>query len=178
MPLPLVLGVCEDDLERDLTFLKEFAGPHVDIRITPMGKGCPGAKQARLLRSQLEAARRSRFEVKAFLVHGDADGAGLIRRREEMLNRFRRSGLEAGRVRLIRCVPDPCTEAWLCRIGGIAVRGASPAVGCGPWKRAWERRKGHDLDRVRRAARDARGRLGGQEDFDQFMNDWRAAGLP
>jgi hypothetical protein len=177
MPLPLVLGICEDDLERDLAFLKEFAGPKVDLRLTPTRGGGPGAKQVRILKRQHEAATRSKFEVRAFLVHSDADRTGHQQRRREMTRWFGDSGLESLGARLIRCVPEPCTEGWLCRIQSIRARGASPAAGCDPWKLAWERHSGHDLDRVREAAAKARQKLRLHSDFVSFYTDWKAAGL-
>lgn len=177
MPLPLVLGICEDELERDLAFLKEFAGPKVDLKLTPTRGGGPGKKQARILRKQYEAALRSGFDVRAFLIHCDADRSGLPKRRQEAVKWFQDSKLGSRGAKLICCIPDPCTESWLCRIRSVRPRNANPAAGCEPWKRAWERQTGNDLDRVREAARVARQKLPAHSDFDSFMKDWQAAGL-
>lgn len=179
---PLVLAVCEDDLERDLNFLKAFARAPIDIRVSATKGGTLGSKQARILLGQFEAAAKSGFDVTAFLLHHDADRSSFGARRDEIDDWYRRQlrpSLERD-VRLIRCVPDPCTERWLCRGRSLdsRVRGANPAAGCTPWKETWERKFRAAPDAVREVAQEARDSLRGLEDFDAFFADWRAAGLP
>jgi hypothetical protein len=172
----LVLGVCENDLVRDREFLLALLKPVVDLRLTAFQGPTlvPGA--AKLLRKAHEAATRSRFVVSAFLLHVDAD-MSLDARLDEIEAWFEGSGLR-GLAPLIRVVPLPCTEAWLCRAEGRHVRGANPAAGCAPFKRAWRRGGGLDLDRVRAAA-GARplSRLG-DRDVRLLLEDWNVAGLP
>jgi hypothetical protein len=177
MSFPLVLAVCEDDLERDLTFLKEIAGPNVDIQIAPRHGLTLDGNTARSLAARAKNAKNQGFDVRALLVHRDADKgsvAGVRREIEGWAKQHHLSGL----ARLICCVPAPCTERWLCLAAGMGKPAhASPAAGCDPWKKHWGRKRGIDLDRVRDAANEASARLTGQEDFDCFWDDWRAAGL-
>ncbi|MBI4568621.1 MAG: hypothetical protein HY719_09510 [Planctomycetes bacterium] len=177
MPIPLILGVCEDEVERDLTFLKAFAGNGADLRLTPTHGGTPAGKEARILKRQFDDAKRAGFSVCAFLIHRDADRASLNARENELRKWYSNSELGSLNVPLIRCVPNPCTETWLCAMRGLRGKNANPAAGGKPWKRAWEKKFGHTLDPVREAAAAARQKLATRDDFARFMTDWTNAGL-
>ncbi len=178
MTSPVVLAYCENEIGRDREFLKAFAGTGVDIRVTPYARE-PDDKFDRVVRQQTDAAKRSGFVVTAILIHHDADQS-VTRRRQNMEEWFTDTGWREDGVSLIRCVPNPCTEAWLCLAAGKAIRPkkASPAAGCSPWKEAWEKGNGQDLDPVRSAARNARTAIRDREDFAAFLREWTAAGLP
>ncbi len=177
MTFPLALGVCENDLRRDLSFLKSFAGIGVDLRVTPLHGGRLDAKVARLLRRQIQAALKVGLDPCAIVVHHDVDRASLEARRNEVEHWFRTQGLGADGRKLVPCVPAPCTERWLCAVLDVRVRGAKPSQGCDPWKEAWGHALEPDLDRVRRAAEGARRKLSGLEDFNLFYEAWKRAGL-
>lgn len=174
MGRPLVLGVCENDLQRDMEFLRAFAGHYnVGLSITPMKGPVLTDKTARLLRLRLENALAERFAVSGLLIHVDADTKGYDRARKEARrwlekHRFQRFGL----VHVV-CVPDPCLEHWLCRSEGLKGRSAPAGRPCDGWKKPWQQGRGIDLDRVRAAARTAATRLVGLEDFDLFFQDWQ-----
>jgi len=179
MSLPVAIGICEDELRFDLTFLKAFAGQTVDLRVTPIRGGTLDGKAARLVTRQISAMQEVGLPVQAVVVHHDADKASFRHRVSQIeswfqSNRFARKGLS-----LVVCAPDPCLERWLCTIEGhrASIRGTRPSSGCRPWKQAWARGRGIPLDRVREAAEKARGVLQGQSDFDRFFQDWRSAGL-
>jgi hypothetical protein len=129
---------------------------------------------------QFDQARKQGFEVRAVLLHRDANARGLAARRMELEQWFRSSRLSRRIPCLVMCVPAPCIERWLCHGEDIDGRVASRdrQRNCDPWKHAWERRRGLDLDRVRRVAGSARRKLRNLEDFAVFMKDWLAAGLP
>jgi hypothetical protein len=177
MPVPLALAVCEDDLRRDLTFLKEFAGTRIDLRVTPMSGGTFNPKVVRLLGRQARAAKEANLSPQAIVVHHDVDRLGSLQALRSRIHRWFQGSELRGIGRLVVCAPVPCTEAWLCEAVGIQAAGASPAAGCDPWKHAWERRGIPDLDRVRDASRLSRRALAAREDFSAFYRDWVEAGL-
>jgi hypothetical protein len=174
---PVAIGICEDDLKYDLTFLKAFAGRMVDLRVTPLRGGTLEAKAARLVGRQAETMRASGLPVSAVIVHHDVDRASFVHRAGEIERWFQRHGLAGAQLSLVVCAPDPCLERWLCLIEGLKASNAKPSAGGEPWKRAWTRGKGIPLDRVRAAAARARDVLRGQPDFDRFLADWQDAGL-
>jgi hypothetical protein len=176
---PVVIGVCEDDLRRDHTFLKSFGGVGADLRINPIHGGTLDSGVARLVERQVASAAKAGLTPAAVLVHHDVDRQSVESARSKVRKWFE-SKLSATSLPLVVCAPRPCLERWLCRTEGSdkRVRSASPAAGCDPWKKAWERGTGNDLDRVRDAAARARGTLTGLEDFELFLADWWAAGLP
>jgi hypothetical protein len=177
--LPLALAVCEDDLRRDLTFLKAFAGKYTEIQISPLHGDSLTPRAARLLVGQVHSKTEAGFEVSAIIVHRDADTVALRRRREAAKRWFEDSGLSRLVPKLVVCAPVPCIERWLCESGAAKPRAtrAKPSLGCKPWKDAWERGSGIDLDRVRLAAEAARRSLTHLADFESFHSDWCAAGL-
>jgi hypothetical protein len=179
MAFPAAIGICEDDLKLDLTFLKAFAGPGVDLRMNPLHGGPLEGKAARIIRGQVEAMRGAGIPVRAVVVHHDVDRASLGHRVQEIERWYRRHRLGEMDLALVVCAPDPCLERWLCLLEGLErrVRKTSPSAGGDPWKLAWSRGKGIALDRVRQAATQARQRLRGQLDFDRFFSDWKKAGL-
>lgn len=178
MPFPVALAVCENDLRRDLTFLKEFAGSQVDLRVTPLGGGTLDDGVVRLLARQVDSFSEADLTVQAIVVHHDADRTSHRGRVKAVTGWFERSSLREKGAKLVACVPAPCIERWLCIGEGLSARSANPAVGCEPWKKAWSGRKGIDLDRVRDVARSARTTLTTLPDFAAFLDAWRAAGLP
>lgn len=178
MPSPLVLALCEDDLERDPTFLRAFASGPVNMRVTPMRGPVLAGGTARMVRAQAASAVRAGIILHALLVHLDADTSSADGRRKAIQRWFDSHSLGEQFPSLIACVPAPCTERWLCLATGLrAPPRANPAAGCEPWKKQWRSGRGLDLERVRRAAGRARTTLAGKADFDAFLQDWRAAGL-
>jgi hypothetical protein len=179
MTFPAAIGICEDDLKLDLTFLKAFAPEGVDLRVSPLRGETLTARAARLVRGQVEAARGSGLDVRAVVVHHDVDRASLAHRVREIERWHKCHRLGEMDLALVICAPDPCLERWLCILEGLTrkVRKASPSAGGEPWKLAWSGGKGIALDRVRRAAMEARQKLRGLPDFDRFISDWKRAGL-
>jgi hypothetical protein len=177
MTFPAAVGICENDLRFDLTFLKEFAGPRVDLKVTPIRGGTLDAKTARLVVRQVEAMRSVGLPVKAVVVHHDVDRAGFDHRVTEIEKWYGKNRLDRLDLSLVVCAPDPCIERWLCILEGRVARNAKPSAGGDPWKRAWFRGRGIQLDRVRDATRRARQGLPGLPAFDRFFADWKAAGL-
>jgi hypothetical protein len=178
MVFPLALAVCENDLKRDLTFLKAFAGQSVDLRVTPIRGGTLNERVARVIAHQLEAAVKAGLKPQAIVVHQDVDRRSLAASQASVRRWFDAARFAERGCRLVTCTPEPCIERWLCvaaRLG--AVRGASPSGGCQPWKAAWSKRKEPDLDRVRKAAAEARTALRGLPDFDAFFDSWVVAGM-
>ncbi len=178
MGIPLVIGVCENELLRGNTFLKTFGGVRVSLKLTPH-HGTLGDKAARIIRKDLEAALGAGMVVKAVLIHQDVDRVGLAGRRKQLQDWYQEH-VDGGGPALVLCTPDPCTERWLCACcqPPRAAKKANPAAGCDPWKHAWRRGKENDLDRVREVATRAQGSLTGLADFDAFLADWCSAGLP
>jgi hypothetical protein len=151
MSFPIAIGICENDLRFDLTFLKEFAAPAVDLRVTPVRGGTLNAKTARLVERQATAMKAARLSVCALVVHHDVDRSSHGHRIKAVRRWFKNNGLGKHGLALVVCAPDPCLERWLCLAEGIA------------------------LDRVRAAAKRAREALRGQPDFDAFLAEWSQA---
>jgi hypothetical protein len=178
MVFPLALAICENDLERDLTFLKAFAGPRVDLRVTPVHGVTLKPGHARLLERQMDAAISAGLTPRAVLVHSDGDRRGYTGHRQEIQSWFDHTGLRERGCKLIASLPNPCIERWLCVASGLTrAKDARPSAGCDPWKAAWSRGKLPDLERVRRAALVARKALRQDESFAAFYTEWVAAGL-
>ena len=177
MSFPIAIGICENDLRFDLTFLKEFAAPAVDLRVTPVRGGTLNAKTARLVERQATAMKAARLSVCALVVHHDVDRSSHGHRIKAVRRWFKNNGLGKHGLALVVCAPDPCLERWLCLAEGIhgRVRGTKPSAGGEPWKVAWNPRKGIALDRVRAAAKRARKALRGQPDFAAFLAEWSQA---
>ncbi|MCC6996044.1 MAG: hypothetical protein IT370_15655 [Deltaproteobacteria bacterium] len=173
--IPLALAICENGLRRDLTFLKAFAGATVDLRVTPVEGGQLDGSIARLLKRQAADVAKAGLEVHAILIHHDADTSSHAGRLQMVMRWFERNGLGETGAGLIVCAPKPCIERWLCLGEGLATKakGASPAAGCAPWKKAWEGKRGNDLDRVRAVAREARDTLTREDDFASFFAQWK-----
>lgn len=180
MGIPIVLGLCEDGLMRDLTFLKEFAGDRVSLRLTPFQLGGLTDGGIRILERLLQGLRDSSQAASAILIHHDADQFDVASLRERVSEAYQASLLARWRLPLILCLPRPCTETWLCLCSSPVrkAKRASPKKACDPWKRVWEKGGGNDLDRVKGVAAAARPRLRGHNDFDLFYADWRRAGFP
>lgn len=177
MSLPLGVAVCEDDLRRDLTFLKAFAGPRVDLRVTPLSGGTLNGKVVRLLQQQINSMREAGLQAQAIVVHHDVDRGSLGSVRRKIERWFAGSGLGQTQCKLVICAPHPCLERWLCAGLDVRVQRPRPSDGCEPYKRAWERSAELDLDRVRKAAGLARRKLLSLDDFSSFFEDWKRAGL-
>jgi len=177
MTLPAAIGICENGLQLDFTFLKEFAGPKVDLRVTPIHGGTLDAKTARVVRRQVERMMESGLPVMAVVVHHDVDRSSFEHRVAQIESWFDENRLGDLGVVLVVCAPAPCMERWLCKIEGRVARNAKPSAGGDPWKKAWAPSKGILFDRVREAASRAREELPGLPDFDRFFADWKIAGL-
>lgn len=178
MDFPLALAICENDLKRDLTFLKAFAGPRVDLRVTPVHGVTLSPGHVRLLERQMDAAIAAGLAPRAILVHSDVDRGSYVGHRREIQEWFDATSFRHRGCKLIACTPNPCIERWLCGASGLTrAKNARPSAGCDPWKAVWSRGKAPDLERVRRAALEARKALRQDESFAAFYAEWVAAGM-
>ena len=145
------------------------------MKLTPLHGPVLTDKAARLLELRIEAATDQRIRVRVLVLQIDCDlqAAAEVRRRARDWVRRHRLKLPVA-----ICAPAPCLERWLCRCEELVGKSAPTSAPCQGWKKAWERGRGVDLDRVRAAARSARDRLSGLPDFDDFSRDWRALASP
>jgi len=166
----LFVVLCENGLNRDENLLRGLLQPRA-TRIIPCLGPSLDDKAARVF---VRVAQASGTRV-VLVVHRDADDESLNQRYREIDSWIKRHDLAKYMSRLVRCVPVPCSERWLCFGAGLRVESKSTVSSCSPWKKRWEKERAPEWQRLEAAIGPLRAKGAALPDFAKFLAELGAS---
>jgi hypothetical protein len=135
--------ICENGLNRDERVLRLLLANR-DVKVTSREGETLDDRSARLV--EREFLRRG--EKFVLVIHRDADAMPWKKRKAMIETWFKKHKLQRFATRLLACVPEPCTERWLCLGAGLKHQSRQTQRPCDPWKETWEKQSAPEHHRL------------------------------